>query len=150
MLLFFRMCSFLTCIGLYAAEVTTRTMDGTTQLSAEDLMGWSKARELASQQGKLQDRPLFPRPTPSWVLPLFCTALTCREAQAVFASHLKHALFPLSQSCVAIVVLYLCRPSTDWPRQGHSRRLPNWLNIYQPDVLPSEVVSECTCRWMAD
>lgn len=30
-------------------------MDGTTQLSAEDLMGWSKAREMASQQaqGKL-------------------------------------------------------------------------------------------------
>jgi len=28
-------------------------MDGTTQLTAEDLMGWSKARELANQQGSL-------------------------------------------------------------------------------------------------
>ena len=26
-------------------------MDGTTQLSAEDLMGWSKAKELANQPG---------------------------------------------------------------------------------------------------
>lgn len=30
--------------------VTTRTLDGTTQLSAGDLMGWSKARELARHQ----------------------------------------------------------------------------------------------------
>ena len=37
---------------LDVAEVTKRTMDGTTQLSAEDLMGWSKARELASQEGQ--------------------------------------------------------------------------------------------------
>ena len=33
------------------AEVVRRTADGTTQLSAEDLMGWSKARELSRQQG---------------------------------------------------------------------------------------------------
>ncbi len=32
------------------AEAQKRTMDGTTQLTAEDLMGWSKARELANQQ----------------------------------------------------------------------------------------------------
>ncbi|KAA6416451.1 MAG: Zim17-type zinc finger [Trebouxia sp. A1-2] len=32
-------------------EAQKRTMDGTTQLTAEDLMGWSKARELANQQG---------------------------------------------------------------------------------------------------
>ncbi|KAL0055934.1 hypothetical protein WJX82_005873 [Trebouxia sp. C0006] len=34
-------------------EAQKRTMDGTTQLTAEDLMGWSKARELANQQGSL-------------------------------------------------------------------------------------------------
>ncbi len=33
------------------AEAVKRTMDGTTQLTVEDLMGWSKARELANQQG---------------------------------------------------------------------------------------------------
>ena len=33
------------------AEVVKRTADGTTQLSAEDLMGWSKARDLSRQQG---------------------------------------------------------------------------------------------------
>lgn len=44
-------------------------MDGTTQLSAEDLMGWSRAREMASQQaqGKLLVRiplaPISPSPT---------------------------------------------------------------------------------------
>ena len=39
-------------------------MDGTTQLSAEDLMGWSKARELASQQGKILVRTLASAPSP--------------------------------------------------------------------------------------
>ena len=34
------------------AEVTKRTMDGTMQLSAEDLMGWSKARDLQQEKGR--------------------------------------------------------------------------------------------------
>lgn len=33
-------------------EVMTRTLNATTQLSAEDLMGWSKARELAKELEK--------------------------------------------------------------------------------------------------
>ena len=33
-------------------------MDGTTQLSAEDLMGWSKARELEQQKGWHPDKRL--------------------------------------------------------------------------------------------
>ena len=33
------------------AEADRRTADGTTQLTAEDLMGWSKARDMVNQQG---------------------------------------------------------------------------------------------------
>ena len=42
-------------------EADRRTVDGTTQLTAEDLMGWSKAREVANQRGVItqsyQDPP---------------------------------------------------------------------------------------------
>ena len=58
-------------------EADRRTMDGTTQLTAEDLMGWSKAREMADRQGintqSFHDRPLsFQLPDS---LTLHCTML---------------------------------------------------------------------------
>ena len=112
-------------------------MDGTTQLSAEDLMGWSKARELASQQGRILVRPLAPGHPPSPTPFLYW--LDWQGSLSSFVFTPKGC--SLAQPGVTIMLLSFCPPSANRQRQGHSYCHSHRLNIYQPHPLPSKVVS---------